>query len=65
MEMPILTVFCCARAGAAAEAANRPASNKCVVFIINFIFIYKPAASTCWKKPRAAALQNGGTSEPW
>lgn len=24
-----------------------------------------PAAITCWKKPRAAALQNGGTSEPW
>ena len=24
-----------------------------------------PAASTCWKKPRAAAVQNGGTSPPW
>ncbi len=24
-----------------------------------------PAASTCWKKPRAAALQKGGTKPPW
>ena len=26
---------------------------------------YTPDASTCWKKPRAAALQNGGTRLPW